>query len=187
MRASTGNCRGSTRSASDRRWPANLARSEARGPGARLVVQPHDVLFEGVPPCVAGREAEDFRGLHTLIADPRAPKLLEALDTHSFQCEDRPLRLGPTSTVIADVAVGAHHAVTWDEVRDRVVCKGGAHGAHSRRMADLARPPAVRSDLAARNLIGLAQHRLLKGGEAAQVKPKSPPALQLVIDLGREI
>src|SRR5712671_6672678 len=54
-------------------------------------------------------------------------------------------------------------------------------------MADLARHPTVRPDLAARNLVGLAQHRLLKWRDAAQVESKPPPALELIVDLGCQV
>src|SRR5882762_7876643 len=92
-------CRGSTRSASGSRRPAHLAGPETRGAGARLVVQPDDVLLERVPPRVAGRVAENFRGLHPLVADAGAGQLLHPLQPHTFHRQDLALCLGPASTV----------------------------------------------------------------------------------------
>src|ERR1700674_2532734 len=136
---------------------------------------------------VAGRVAEDLRRLHALVANARARQLLEALQAHALEREDCAFRLRSATAVIADLAVGAYHSMARDEVRDWIVGERGSNRTHGRRTADLARDPAVRADLAARNLPSLAEHGLLKRGQAPQIEAHPAPALQLVIDFGGQV
>src|SRR4029077_585194 len=172
---------------SHRRGPAHLARSEAGGARAGLVVQPDDILLQRVPAGVAGRIAEDLRRPYALIPVAGARHVLEPLQAHALQRKDGLLRLRPAAAVVADLAVRAHHSMAGDEVRDRVVREGGADGPNRGRMADLSRDPTIGPHLAPRDLASLAQHGLLEGGEAAQVEPHSALAVELVPDLACQV
>ena len=77
--------------------------------------------------------------------------------------------------------------MTRDEVGDRIVGERGPYRTNRPRMTDLARDPAVRPNLPARNLTSLAQHGLLELGQAAQIEPKPAPSAQLVGEPGRKV
>src|SRR5713226_392629 len=171
----------------DHRGTAHLAGPVAGCSGARLVVQPHPVLLQRVPAGVAGREAENFRRSHALVAEAGAAQLLQLLHAHALECEDRLLRLRPASAVVTDVAVGAHDPVARDEVRDRVVGERRSNRTDSRRTADLASNPPIRPHLTARDLTRLAQHGLLERGQPAQVEAHALLAVELVLDLFGEV
>src|SRR3984893_3622625 len=146
-------------------------------------MQPDDVLLERPAPCVAGRKAKDLRRLDSLVTNARARQLLEAIEAHALEREDRTLRLGTPTAVVADLSIRADHAVTRDEVRDGVVGQRCANRTHGRWVADLPSDPAVWTDLAPRNLAGLTQNGLLERGLAAQIKAHPAPALEFVLDL----
>ena len=74
-------------------------------------------------------------------------------------CQDRPLVLRPAERVLADGAVRADDPMARDDERHRVVAEGRADRADRLRPADLRGDPAVRPDLAARDLEGLAARR----------------------------
>src|SRR2546423_7873730 len=109
-------------------------------------------------------------------------KHFDAMDANALHRQDFALRLRSAAAVVTDLAIGPHHAMTRDEIWDWIVRKRCADSAHRRLVANLARDPSIRPDLAARNLLRLAQHSLLKWRDAAQIEPEPPPALELVMD-----
>ena len=94
--------------------------------------------------------------------------------------QDRPLVLRPAQRVLADAAVRPDDAVAGHDQRDRVVAEGRAHGPDRLRAPDLGGDPAVRPDLAARDLEGLVPDVPLEVGVAAQVEvdPDAPVAVE---------
>ncbi len=94
--------------------------------------------------------------------------------------QDRPLVPRPTQRVLADAAVSPDHAVARHDERHRVVPQGGADGADRLRTADLRGDPAVRPDLAPRDLERLVPDVALEVGVAAQVQvdPDAAVAVQ---------
>src|SRR2546430_14393970 len=192
MRASTASCPRSTPSASPRlgrrsRRTAHLARAKALSPGLGLVVQPHHVSLLRTTSVVAGRIAVDLGRANSLVSVAGARQLLQLAQSHPLEREDLLLGLRAAPTIVADHPVRSHHAVTRDEVGDRIVGERGTNRANRPRMTDLARDPTVWPNLPARNLTGLAQYGLLELGQAAQVEPKPAPSAQLAGEPGREV
>src|SRR5439155_10753397 len=176
--------RGAAAGLSDR-GPAVFAGAVAGRPRLCLVVEEDEVLLTSVAAVVARREAEDLGALDALVAQTRPGQRLQALELHALEREDVALRLRTSASVVADYAVRADHSVARDEVRDRIVGQRGADRAHCRRMADLARDPAVGPHLTARDLERLLQHRLRERRQAAQVELQTALAAQLILDLRR--
>src|SRR5262249_62024502 len=88
----------------------------------------------------------------------------------AFRAQDRPLLIGATQRVLAELAIAAYDPMARDEHRHRVLTQRRAYCAHRRRMADLCRYPAVGAHFAARDLARLEQHLLLELGQATQVE-----------------
>src|SRR6202043_2351791 len=82
--------------------------------------------------------------------------------------EQRAFRLA-AEDVPADRTVGANHAVTRDQQRNRVAAERVADGARRLGRSDLACAPAVGARAPARDLGRLAQYALLERRALAQV------------------
>src|SRR3989454_5524094 len=171
----------------DDRRPAVLARPVAGGISLLLAVEVDDVPLLGRPAVIAGGETEHLRAPDALVAESRMRELLQPLQLHALERQDVFLRLRPTATVVADHSVGPNDAVTRDEIRDRVVGQRRPDGAHRRGVPDLTRDPTIWAHLAARDLESLAQDRLRERGQAAKVESQPPRALELVLDLRRQV
>src|SRR3954454_7065365 len=103
----------------------------------------------GVP---ARRQAIDLGRVGTDEPDPRRRQLLESRKVEALCLEDRPLVARPTERGLTDRPVTPDHAVTGHDQRDGVVPERGPDGADRPGPADLGGDPAVRTDLAARDL-----------------------------------
>ena len=91
---------------------------------------------------------------------------------------------GPPSEYLPMQSVAPDHPVARDDERHRVVAERGADRAHGPRPADLGGDPAVRPDLAARDLEGLGPDIALERRLAAQVErdPRPPIAGEPSVD-----
>ena len=101
---------------------------------------------------------------------PRCAGGLHRVGVEALGGEDRPLVLRPAQRVLADRAVGPDDAVARHDQRHGVVAERRADGPDRLRPADLGGDPAVRPDLAARDVEGLAPDVLLELAVAAQVE-----------------
>src|SRR4029077_15518068 len=86
-----------------------------------------------------------------------------------------------------DVAVGTHHAMAWDEVRDGIVGQRGPDSADGGWPPGLASHPPIGPHLTARNLTRFVQDSLLERGQSTQVESHALLAVQLVLDLLGEV
>ena len=95
---------------------------------------------------------------------------------------------GPSQRVLPEQAVGPDDPVARHDERHGVVTKRGPDRPDGLRSADLCRDPAVRADLAARDLEGLGPDVALERGPASQVEvdPNVPIAIQPALDRRRE-
>src|SRR5256885_15656786 len=114
-------------------------------------------------------------------------ELPQTLELNALERENRALCLGSTAAVVADHPVGANHAMARDEIGDGVVGEGCPDRTHGRRMSDLARDPSIWPDLAAPDLLRLHQDRLRERCQATQVELQAPLALELILDLRRQV
>ena len=116
-------------------------------------------------------------GQHTMFVEaqpirrsPRFAAASIAVGVEALGGQDRPLVLRAAQRVLADRAVRPDDPVARHDQRDRVVAERRADGADRLRPADLGGDPAVRPDLAARDVEGLAPDVLLELAVAAQVE-----------------
>src|SRR5205823_9851739 len=137
-----------------------------------LVVQPHHVSLLRTASVMAGRIAVDLGRANSLVSVAGARKLLQLAQSHPLERQNLLLGLRAAPAVVADHPIRSHHAVTRDEVGDRIVGERGPYRTNRPRLTDLARDPDVPPNLPARNLTSLAQHGLLELGQAAQIEPK---------------
>ena len=115
------------------------------------------------------RHAEDPGRVGPEEADALSGETFQAVEVEALGGEDPPLHLGAAHRVLADVPVAADNAMAWDEERNGVVAERRTHGADRLRAADLGGDPAVRPNLAGRDLQRLAQDGLLERRAAAKV------------------
>ncbi len=144
-------------------------------------------LDQGVDPA-AGRVAE-VPGLRVAeVADSRGGQPLEQLRLRALDLQQRPLVARPAERVVADVPVAAHDPVARDQQRHRVLRQRRPRRAHGARAADLPGDPAVRPDLAGRDLERLHQDGPLELGETPEVEPQPArvPALAPALEVPDE-
>ena len=163
--------------------------------GARLGQRPErpPVALQHVAARAAGRPAHDAgRGAaEEALAAPR--RVLHGVRVEALGRQDRALVPGSTERVLANRSVGTDHAVTRHDERDRVVAERGPDGAHGPRPPDLRGDPAVRPDLAARDLERLPPDVLLEWAVAAQVQRDADSAVTVepagdgALEAGRQL
>src|SRR5690349_15262020 len=100
-----------SRSSLGHRGPAVLARPVTRAARLTLVVEVNEVLLPHVPAVPARREAKDLGALHAFAAQAGPRQVLQPVQLHAFQRQDRLLRLGAAAAVVADHAVAADDTV----------------------------------------------------------------------------
>src|SRR5439155_14535675 len=130
-----------------------------------------DPMPRGHPPCVATRRmADDVRRVRADVADALGRLGLEGRNVQALGFEDPALVLAPAHRIPPDRAVAPDDAMAGNDERHRVVGERGADGSNGLRVADLGRDPAVRPDLAPRDLERLSPDGGLERGGAAEVE-----------------
>ena len=166
----------------DRRRAADLARPVALRAGLAERAERDPVAVLDPARVAARRPAHDLRRRPSRTA--RSPRrAASSRPSGSRPSAARIVRLlrGPAERVLADRAVRPDDAVARHDERHRVVAERRPDGADRLRPADLRRDPAVRPDLAARDLERLAPDVELELGAAAQVeRDPDPPARRRV-------
>ncbi len=155
--------------------PLALGGRAERRPGARSVTR---------RACVARRQAVDLGRVRADVADPGPGERLELVGVEALGRQDRPLVGRAAERVVADQPVAPDDPVARDDERDRVVAERRPDGPDRLRPADLGGDPAVRPDLAARDLERLRPDVALEVGPAAQVErdPGAPVAAEPAVD-----
>src|SRR3954454_14381753 len=121
----------------------------------------------GVP---ARRQAIDLGRVGSDEPDPRRRQLLESRKVEALCLQDRSLVARPAERVLTDRPVTSDDAVAVHYQRDGVVPQCRPDGADSPGTTYLGRDPAVRPDLAARDLERLQPAVAFDLGVPAQVK-----------------
>src|SRR5262249_28302660 len=117
--------------------------------------------------------------------DSLACQLLPPLPDNTLGLEHRSLIGFTAQSILANLAVAAHHAMTGDEDRDRIIAERRPDCAYRLGIPNLAGDPGIGPYLSSRDLQGFLQHRALKLGETAQIKADlcSPFTSQLFAEL----
>src|SRR5258706_15910874 len=130
----------------------------------------------------AGRVAVGAALFIAEVADTPGGELLDRVWLHALDFEEGPLDAASAHGVLAERAVGAHHAVAGDQEGHGVLAERRSDRADRFGVPDLAGDPAVWPHLAARDLQSLEQHGALELGQAAQIELelRAVPALQVL-------
>src|ERR1051326_8153015 len=94
------------------------------------------VLLADAPRALAGREADDVRGLRSDVAHAFSRERVERIDVDPFAAQQLALH-ARAECVLADAAARRHDAMARHDERHDVACDGARDGAYRARIADL--------------------------------------------------